>query len=117
MCGGHRQARMPATDHHVGTSVAPSSSSAQGSATAQSLGKARVADSVQAVPVPPVSRLDALDMTQRLTRDEETSRLEVAQRRLLHLRLLLGGQIGDGRLGPPVCVVFEGLDASGKGGA
>jgi polyphosphate kinase 2 (PPK2 family) len=43
--------------------------------------------------------------------------VEAAQRRLLQLRLTLGGQIGDGRLGPPVCVLFEGWDASGKGGA
>src|SRR5262249_54430619 len=28
-----------------------------------------------------------------------------------------GGLIGSGELGPPVCVVFEGADASGKGGA
>src|SRR5919201_162655 len=34
----------------------------------------------------------------------------------LSLRLVLGGLIG-GKLGPPVCVVFEGWDASGKGGA
>jgi polyphosphate kinase 2 (PPK2 family) len=30
---------------------------------------------------------------------------------------MLGGQIGEGPLGPPLCVVFEGWDASGKGGA
>src|SRR6185312_8138339 len=29
----------------------------------------------------------------------------------------LGGQLGDGTIGPPLCVVFEGWDASGKGGA
>ena len=42
--------------------------------------------------------------------------MRAAQRRLLHLRLVLGGQIGDQRIGPPVCLVFEGWDASGKGG-
>src|SRR5690242_14668623 len=36
---------------------------------------------------------------------------------MLELRLILGGLLGDGRLGPPVCVLFEGWDASGKGGA
>src|ERR1700727_3985448 len=42
----------------------------------------------------------------------------VAQDRLLQLRLVLGGLIGDNpQLGPPVCVLFEGWDASGKGGA
>ena len=35
--------------------------------------------------------------------------------RLLRLRLALGGQIGDGSIGPPLCVVFEGWDASGQG--
>ena len=29
----------------------------------------------------------------------------------------MGGLIGEGKLGPPLCVVFEGGDASGKGGA
>jgi polyphosphate kinase 2 (PPK2 family) len=40
-----------------------------------------------------------------------------AQERLLALRLRLAGLEGDGRIGPPVCVLFEGWDASGKGGA
>jgi AMP-polyphosphate phosphotransferase len=61
--------------------------------------------------------LDALDLTLSLSREEEAERLSAAQKRLLGLRLRLGGLIGDGRLGPPVCVVFEGWDASGKGGA
>ncbi|HLZ39059.1 MAG TPA: UDP-galactose-lipid carrier transferase, partial [Mycobacteriales bacterium] len=48
---------------------------------------------------------------------EEAEQLGAAQERLLHLRLALGGLIGeDPRIGPPVCVVFEGWDASGKGG-
>jgi polyphosphate kinase 2 (PPK2 family) len=64
-----------------------------------------------------VSRLDHLDLSLRLSRDEEERRLAAAQRRLLHLRLVLAGLLGDGALGPPVCVVFEGWDASGKGGA
>jgi polyphosphate kinase 2 (PPK2 family) len=64
-----------------------------------------------------VGRLDELDLSQSLSRKEEERRLEAAQRRLLELRLTLGGQIGDGRVGPPVCVLFEGWDASGKGGA
>src|SRR3954447_26543533 len=37
--------------------------------------------------------------------------------RLAQLRLALGGQIGSGELGPALCVLFEGWDASGKGGA
>ena len=64
-----------------------------------------------------MGRLDELDLGQSLSRKEEERRLEVAQLRLLQLRLTLGGQIGGGDLGPPVCVLFEGWDASGKGGA
>ncbi len=62
-------------------------------------------------------RLDALDLTLKLSKTEEAEHLEAAQDRLLGLRLRLGGQLGDGTLGPPVCVLFEGWDASGKGGA
>ncbi len=61
-------------------------------------------------------RLASVDLSLRLSADEEAEELAAIQRRLLHLRLLNGGQLGDGRLGPPVCVVFEGWDASGKGG-
>jgi polyphosphate kinase 2 (PPK2 family) len=64
-----------------------------------------------------VPRLDEVDLSQSLSRKEEERRLEAAQLRLLQLRLTLGGQIGGGDLGPPVCILFEGWDASGKGGA
>jgi polyphosphate kinase 2 (PPK2 family) len=64
-----------------------------------------------------VPRLSELDLTLRLARDEEEKRVAAAQNRLLHLRLVLGGQLTGGVLGPPVCIVFEGWDASGKGGA
>jgi polyphosphate kinase 2 (PPK2 family) len=64
-----------------------------------------------------MGRLDELDLSLKLSRSEEAERLAVAQQRLLQLRLVLGGLSGDGRLGPPVCVLFEGWDASGKGGA
>src|SRR5829696_5211049 len=64
-----------------------------------------------------MGRLDDLDLTQSLKREEADRRLERAQERLLALRLVLGGQIREGELGPPVCVLFEGWDASGKGGA
>ncbi len=62
-------------------------------------------------------RLEDCDLSLRLSKDEESKQLEKAQRRLLHLRLINGGQLNDGKLGPPVCVVFEGWDAAGKGGA
>jgi polyphosphate kinase 2 (PPK2 family) len=61
--------------------------------------------------------LDDLDLSLKLSREEEAARLERAWKRLTQLRLTLGGLIGDGKLGPPVCVLFEGGDASGKGGA
>jgi polyphosphate kinase 2 (PPK2 family) len=61
--------------------------------------------------------LDDLDLTLKLSREEEAERLEAAWTRLAQLRLTLGGLIGSGELGPPVCVIFEGEDASGKGGA
>jgi polyphosphate kinase 2 (PPK2 family) len=62
--------------------------------------------------------LGKLDLSLKLTPVQEAARLAAAQDRLLRLRLTLGGQIGDEpKLGPPVCVVFEGWDASGKGGA
>jgi AMP-polyphosphate phosphotransferase len=64
-----------------------------------------------------MGRLDELDLSLKLSREEEAARLEMASNRLLELRLTLGGLLGDGRLGPPVCVLFEGWDASGKGGA
>ena len=62
-------------------------------------------------------RLAAVDLSAKLTRQDGERQLAAAQRRLLELRLLLGGQTGEQRIGPPLCVVFEGWDASGKGGA
>lgn len=62
--------------------------------------------------------LDTFDLTKTLNRDEEARRLKAAQDRLLYLRLLAGGIYdASGILGPPFCIVFEGWDASGKGGA
>jgi polyphosphate kinase 2 (PPK2 family) len=64
-----------------------------------------------------MGRLDELDLSLSLTRTEEAGALDRAWERLTQLRLTLGGLIGERMLGPPVCVVFEGWDASGKGGA
>ena len=66
---------------------------------------------------PRFARLEHADLSARLTKDEEAKRLEKAQMRFLHLRLICGGQLNGGKLGPPVCIVFEGWDAAGKGGA
>jgi polyphosphate kinase 2 (PPK2 family) len=64
-----------------------------------------------------VGRLDEVDLSLKLGREEYEERLATGQQRLAALRLQLGGLIGDRRLGPPVCMLFEGWDASGKGGA
>jgi AMP-polyphosphate phosphotransferase len=64
-----------------------------------------------------MSRLDDVDLSVSLSKKEAATQLTAAQERLVHLRLLLGGQIGPGDLGPPLLVLFEGWDASGKGGA
>ncbi len=64
-----------------------------------------------------MSRLADVDLSLRLGKKDAKTQLAEAQERLVHLRLLLGGQIGPKELGPPLCVVFEGWDASGKGGA
>lgn len=64
-----------------------------------------------------MGRLDEIDLSASLSRREEARGLDRGWERLLELRLTLGGLLGSGELGPPVCVVFEGWDASGKGGA
>jgi AMP-polyphosphate phosphotransferase len=66
-----------------------------------------------------VGRLDELDLSLSLSKKEYAERLEAAQKRLAALRLALGGKLAgyEGRLGPALAVVFEGWDASGKGGA
>ena len=64
-----------------------------------------------------MGRLDDVDLSLKLSREEQDRLLEVHGRRLAQLRLALGGLIGSGQLGPPLCVLFEGWDAGGKGGA
>ena len=63
-----------------------------------------------------MGRIDDLDLSLRLSRDDYDQRLAAAQERLVQLRLTLGGQLG-GELGPGLLLIFEGKDASGKGGA
>jgi AMP-polyphosphate phosphotransferase len=64
-----------------------------------------------------VGALEDVDLSLKLAKGEGLKQLQAAQRRLLALRLQAGGLVGDGRLGPPVCLAFEGWDAAGKGGA
>jgi polyphosphate kinase 2 (PPK2 family) len=64
-----------------------------------------------------MGHLDEVDLSPSLSREEEERELKAAWKQLALLRLTLGGLIGEKRLGPPLCVVFEGWDASGKGGS
>lgn len=61
--------------------------------------------------------LDQVDLSLSLSREEEEKELKALWRRLAQLRLTLGGLIDEKQLGPPLCVVFEGWDAAGKGGS
>jgi polyphosphate kinase 2 (PPK2 family) len=64
-----------------------------------------------------MGRLDDVDLSLKLSRKEQERLLALHGTRLAQLRLSLAGLIGSGRLGPPLCVLFEGWDAGGKGGA
>lgn len=64
-----------------------------------------------------MASLDDVDLSAKLSRAKGLEQLHKARTRLLALRLQCGGQTGDGTLGPPICILFEGWDASGKGGA
>jgi polyphosphate kinase 2 (PPK2 family) len=64
-----------------------------------------------------MGRLDQVDLTLSLGKEEEAAELKREGERLAQLRLTLGGLIGEHRLGPPLAIVCEGWDASGKGGA
>jgi polyphosphate kinase 2 (PPK2 family) len=63
-----------------------------------------------------MGRLDDVDLSGTLSRKEQDRLLLRHGTRLAQLRLALGGLLGSGELGPPLCVLFEGWDASGKGG-
>lgn len=53
----------------------------------------------------------------RATTKEVSPLIAAAQKHLTHLRLVTAGLLPDTTPGPAVVVVFEGFDASGKGGA
>jgi polyphosphate kinase 2 (PPK2 family) len=63
-----------------------------------------------------MGRLDEVDLSLSLSKKEEKQQLEERGTRLEQLRLTMGGLIGEGKVGPPVLLVLEGWDASGKGG-
>jgi len=64
-----------------------------------------------------MDRLKSVDLTKKLSKQKSDERVTELQVRLLELRLLSAGLIGDRKPGPPVAVLFEGWDAAGKGGA
>ena len=64
-----------------------------------------------------MGRLDEIDLDAQLSKEEYEQRLYEAQRKLLALRLRLGGHLDNPALGPGVLLVMEGSDAGGKGGA
>ncbi len=61
--------------------------------------------------------LDDVDLTARLSVTEEQRELALLGARLGQLRLALGGKLTDDGIGPGLLILFEGWDASGKGGA
>jgi AMP-polyphosphate phosphotransferase len=64
-----------------------------------------------------VHLFDRVDLSGRLTDEEYNRRIDAAQRKLLELRLQIGGHLETPKIGPGVLIVFEGSDAGGKGGA
>ena len=64
-----------------------------------------------------MTSLADVDLGAKLGKAESERHIAAAQRRLLAMRLQTGGLLGDKQLGPGVCVLFEGWDASGKVGA
>jgi polyphosphate kinase 2 (PPK2 family) len=64
-----------------------------------------------------MSLLDGVDLTRVMARADSERRLDLLQRRILHLRIFGAGLLEEPRKSPALCVVFEGWDASGKGGA
>jgi polyphosphate kinase 2 (PPK2 family) len=65
-----------------------------------------------------MGRLDEADLSLRSPKEGREERLKRSQLILQARRLQMAGKLGDLQtLGPPLCLLFEGWDASGKGGA
>jgi AMP-polyphosphate phosphotransferase len=64
-----------------------------------------------------MATLEDADLSLKLSKQAGLEQLTELQQRLTALRLQYGGQLGSGELGPPLLLLFEGWDASGKGGA
>jgi polyphosphate kinase 2 (PPK2 family) len=63
------------------------------------------------------NRLDEIDLSLSLSKEESERRVARAQRHLVHLRLITAGLLHPPAKGPGLLVLFEGFDAAGKGGA
>lgn len=63
------------------------------------------------------SRVDEIDLSKKMGKEESGKRILAAQHRLTQLRLFSAGLLAPGSVGPGLLVLFEGFDAAGKGGA
>jgi polyphosphate kinase 2 (PPK2 family) len=64
-----------------------------------------------------MSRVDDIDLTLSMSKEESDKRVRTAQQRLTQLRLFSAGLLEPKVIGPGLVVLFEGFDAAGKGGA
>jgi polyphosphate kinase 2 (PPK2 family) len=64
-----------------------------------------------------MSRVDDIDLTKSMSKEESDKRVLKAQQRLTQLRLFSAGLLEPKIVGPGLVVLFEGFDAAGKGGA
>src|ERR1700722_395320 len=64
-----------------------------------------------------MSRVDDIDLTKSMSKEESDKRVRKAQQRLTQLRLFSAGLLEPQVVGPGLVVLFEGFDAAGKGGA
>jgi len=62
------------------------------------------------------SRIDEIDLSKKLGKEESEKRVLDAQHRLTQLRLFSAGLLTPDSVGPGLLVLFEGFDAAGKGG-
>jgi polyphosphate kinase 2 (PPK2 family) len=64
-----------------------------------------------------MSRVEKIDLSPTMSKEESDKRVEAAQHRITQLRLFSAGLLEPNVVGPGLVVLFEGFDAAGKGGA
>jgi AMP-polyphosphate phosphotransferase len=62
-------------------------------------------------------KLKNINLNKSLTKEKYYSKLDKLIKKLTYLRLLSGGALSNSDKTPPILILFEGWDASGKGGA